>query len=59
MKRGHDKFIMDEVSRLNLSKQDNIKMNACRLYLQITHISDITSTDGKEQSCYIFNRSQT
>ena len=43
----NDKFIMNEMLRLNLLKQDKIKTNACWLYLQITHISDITSADGK------------
>lgn len=47
MQQCNDKFIMDEVLRLNLFKQDKIKINACWLYLQITHISDITSADGK------------
>ena len=33
--RKNDKNIMVEVSKMNLSKQSNIQINACRMYLQV------------------------
>ena len=47
MQRSNDKCIMDEILRLHLTKNKLIRINACRLYLQITHLSDITESDGK------------
>ena len=38
---------MDEILRLHLTKHKLIRINTCRLYLQITHLSDITESDGK------------
>ena len=45
--RKHDKSIMVEMSKIKLSKQNNIQINACRLYLQVATLSDITNPDGK------------
>ena len=39
---------MVEVSKMNLSKQSNIQINACRLYLQVATLSDIINPDGKK-----------
>ena len=47
MQRSNDKCIMDEILRLHLTKHKLIRINACRLYLQITHLSDMTEGDGK------------
>ena len=45
--RKNDKSIMVEVSKMNLSKQSNIQINACRLYLQVATLSDISNPDGR------------
>ena len=39
MQRSNDGCIMDEILRLNLTKHKLIRINACRLYLQITHLT--------------------
>ena len=38
---------MSEINKLNLSKQQKIQINACRLYLQVATLSDITNPDGR------------
>ena len=38
---------MDEILYLHLSQNKLTQLNACRLYLQILHLSDITYPDGK------------
>ena len=45
--RKNDKNIMVEVSKMNLSKQSNIQINACRMYLQVATLSDIFNPDGR------------
>ena len=47
MQRNNDKCIMDEILSSHLTKHKLIRLNACRLYLQITHLSDMTEGDGK------------
>ena len=41
---------MSEISKLNLPKQQNIQINACRLYLQVATLSDIVNPDGRTMS---------
>ena len=38
---------MSKVSKLHLSKQHNIQINTCRLYLQVVILSDIANSDGR------------
>ena len=45
--RKNDKSIMAEVSKLYLSKQSNIQINTCRMYLQVATLSDISNPDGR------------
>ena len=45
--RNNDRSIMSEISKLNLPKQQNIQINACRLYLQVATLSDIVNPDGR------------
>ena len=47
MQRGNDKFVIDEILRLNLTLKVLIKVNVRCLYLHIKHLSDITDIDGK------------
>ena len=44
--RNNDRSIMSEISKLNLPKQQNIQLNAYRLYLQVVTLSDILNPDG-------------
>ena len=46
--RKNDKSIMAEVSKMKLSKQSNIQINACRLYLQVATLSDIANPAGRK-----------
>ena len=46
--RKNDKSIMVEISKMNLSKQSNIQINACRLFLQVATLSDIAKPDGRK-----------
>ena len=47
LQRGHNQFIMDIALDL-YSKPSNLQhLNACRLDLQVTLLSDITTVDGK------------
>ena len=43
----NDKSIMVEVSKMKSSKQSNIQINACRLYLQVATLSDISNPDRR------------
>jgi hypothetical protein len=46
--RVNDKHIMDEILASPLiSTKDYNKMNYCRMYLQVTTLADITTSDGK------------
>ena len=47
MQRSNDRYIMDEILRLHLTKNELIRINACRLYLQITHLSDMNESNRK------------
>ena len=38
---------MSEVGKLQLSKQHNIQINACRLHLQVSTLSDIANPNGR------------
>ena len=46
--REHDKHIMDVILQLIQSPMQQRKPNYCRIYLQVTHLSDITTSDGKK-----------
>ena len=47
LQREHDQFLMD-IALDQYSKPSNLQhLNACRLYLQVTLLSDITPADGK------------
>ena len=39
--------MMSEVGKLHLSKQHNIRINACRIYLQVATLNDIANPDGR------------
>ena len=43
----HDWFLMDIALDLYSKPSDLQHLNACRLYLQVTLLSDITTADGK------------
>jgi len=45
-KRTADQGLMNGFARANVSKAHLRKLNLCRLYLQITHLSDISTGDG-------------
>ena len=45
-KRRADQGLMNGFARANVSKAHLRKRNLCRLYLQITHLSDISTGDG-------------
>ena len=38
---------MIEVGKLQLSKQHNIQINACQMYLNVETLSDIANPDGR------------
>ena len=47
LQREHDRFLMDITLDL-YSKLSNLQhLNACRLYLQVTRLTNITAVDGK------------
>ena len=46
--RENDKCIMNELIKLDLTKTEMIKLNACRMYLQVLQLRDIEPPDGKE-----------
>ena len=46
--RNNDKNIMSAIGKLHLSKQHNIQINACRLYFQVSTLSDIANPDGRK-----------
>ena len=47
IQRRKNKCIMDDLTRVPLSHNQLIQLNACRLYLNIIHLSDILNSDGK------------
>jgi hypothetical protein len=46
--RENDKHLMDVIQQYVQSPTQQRKLNYCRLYLHITHISDITTSDGRK-----------
>ena len=46
IQRRNDKCIMDEFTREPLSVKQLIHFNACRLYLNILHLSNVVKPDG-------------
>ena len=52
LQRNNDQSIMSEINKLNLRKQQKIQLNACRLYLQVTTLSDIVNSDGRKINQY-------
>ena len=46
--RKNDKYIMEKILHLNLSKSSLIHINSCRIYLQVFHLSDMIELDGKK-----------
>ena len=47
LKRSNDKMIMTQILQINLSINDMKKLNCCRMYLRVTSLADICSSDGK------------
>ena len=47
LKREHDQFLMDIAIDLYSESYDPQLLNACRLHLQVTLLSDIITADGK------------
>ena len=47
LQRKHDRFLMDITLNLYSKPSDLQHLNACRLHLQVTLLSDITTADGK------------
>ena len=47
LQREHDWFLMDIALDLYSTPSDLLHLNAWRLYLQVTLLSDITTADGK------------
>ena len=54
LQRKYGKSIISEVSKLNLSKQSNVQINACRLFLQVATLSDISNPDVKTVNYHFF-----
>ena len=46
--RQHDQHIMDLVLKLSYTDRDTKRINAVRLYLQVTTISDISNYPGTQ-----------
>ena len=46
--RENDKHLMDVILQYVQSPTQQRKLNYCRLYLQVTHLSDITTSDGRK-----------
>lgn len=48
LSREHDRYIMDDIRSLETFSTDELKdINACRIHLQVTTLSDIVEADGK------------
>ena len=45
--RTNDKCIIEEILQLNLSQKLLIKINSCRIYLQVFHLSEMVELNGK------------
>jgi len=46
--RHHDRFLMDDFIQQDFSKQQLEQLNACRMYLKVTTLAEITDHTGKE-----------
>ena len=46
LQRKHDSFLMDHAIQFTSSASELILVNACRLYLGVTFVSDISTCDG-------------
>ena len=46
--RQNDKCIMKEILKLHLPKISLIQINSCRIYLNISHLSDMLDPNGKQ-----------
>ena len=44
--RTYDRFLMEIFVKMKLTKKELIHVNTCRLYLQVTTLSDIATYDG-------------
>ena len=47
IKRKNDKMIMNQFNTIDISINELRKLNCCRLYLRVTSLADICSSDGK------------
>ena len=56
--RKNDKSVIVEISKMNISKQRNIQINACRLYLQVATLSDIANPDGRTINNHFLKRNK-
>ena len=56
--RKNDKSIMVEISKMKLSKQSNIQINECRLYLQVATLSDISNLDVRTINHHFLERNK-
>ncbi len=56
-RHSHDSLTMDAVAAtcLDIPKRDRIMFNTCRLYLQVTRLSDISTADGVGIRRHIWN----
>ena len=48
--RDGDKFIMEEMMKKGYDKQKLLRLNKCRIYLQVVTLADITNGDGSKIS---------
>ena len=46
--RKNDKCIMEEIIKKEITIKQMIQINACRLHLQVSFISDMTRPNSKE-----------
>ena len=46
--RKDDKCMMQEIIKLHLPKTSLIQLNSCRIYLNISHLSDMLDPNGKQ-----------
>ena len=47
VQRMNDRCIIYNVMQLNLTTKESIQLNVCRMYLQVSLLSDITTPNGK------------
>jgi len=46
--RQHDRYIMEDFADQNFSKQKLEQLNACRMYLQVTTLAEVSDHTGTE-----------